>query len=114
VLVTKNKEGSFKIQGDISKLKKGFKVKVTGHVKGIGDDATMEDNTPQQLAIDLKSFLPEGEQPRKVSTIGCSSDVCDKGGKSFVSNLKESLLNDSNDIGTGVILVLFSALSYAF
>jgi hypothetical protein len=39
--------------GDISKLKKGFKVKVTGHVKGIGDDATMEDNTPQQLAIDL-------------------------------------------------------------
>jgi hypothetical protein len=60
-------------------VKKGFKVKVTGHVKGIGDDATMEDNTPQQLAIDLKYFLPEGEQPRKVSTIGCSSDVCDKG-----------------------------------
>jgi drug/metabolite transporter (DMT)-like permease len=27
---------------------------------------------------------------------------------------QESLLNDSNDIGTGVILVLFSALSYAF
>jgi hypothetical protein len=82
VLVTKNKEGSFKIQGDISKLKKGFKVKVTGHVKGIGDDATMEDNTPQQLAIDLKSFLPEGEQPRKVSTIGetvggfCDDVVC--------------------------------------
>jgi drug/metabolite transporter (DMT)-like permease len=27
---------------------------------------------------------------------------------------QESLLNDSNDIGTGVILVLLSALSYAF
>lgn len=27
---------------------------------------------------------------------------------------QESLLNDSNDIGTGVTLVLFSALSYAF
>jgi hypothetical protein len=64
-------------------------------VGGFCDDvATMEDNTPQQLAIDLKSFLPEGEQPRKVSTIGCSSDVCDKGGKSFVSNLKESLQNE--------------------
>jgi hypothetical protein len=49
---------------------------------------TMEDNTPQQLAIDLKSFLPEGEQPRKVSTIGCSSDVCDKGGKSLAAQTK--------------------------
>jgi hypothetical protein len=41
---------SFKTQGDISKLKDNYKVKITGHVKDIGDDATMEGNTQQQIA----------------------------------------------------------------
>jgi mannose-6-phosphate isomerase class I len=47
VVVTKNKEGLLKIQGDTSKLKPGYKVKITGHVKGIGDKATMEGNTSE-------------------------------------------------------------------
>jgi hypothetical protein len=47
-LVTKNKDGSFETQGDINKLKDNYKVKITGHVKGIGDDATMEGNTQQR------------------------------------------------------------------
>jgi hypothetical protein len=41
---------SFKTQGDISKLKDNYKVKITGHVKDIGDDATMEGNTVWQRA----------------------------------------------------------------
>jgi hypothetical protein len=28
--------------GDTSKVKDNYKVKIIGHVKGIGDDATME------------------------------------------------------------------------
>jgi hypothetical protein len=59
VLVTKNKDGSFETQGDINKLKDNYKVKITGHVKGIGDDATMEGNTQQKIATDLKTILPE-------------------------------------------------------
>ncbi|CAC9988867.1 hypothetical protein, partial [uncultured Gammaproteobacteria bacterium] len=90
VLVTKNKDGSFETQGDINKLKDNYKVKITGHVKGIGDDATMEGNTQQQIATDLKTILPE-HPPRKVSVTGCHSDKCDDSGTSFVSNLKESL-----------------------
>jgi hypothetical protein len=34
-LVTKNKDGSFVIQGDTSKVKDNYKVKIIGHVKGI-------------------------------------------------------------------------------
>ncbi|WP_257608042.1 C80 family cysteine peptidase, partial [bacterium endosymbiont of Bathymodiolus sp. 5 South] len=90
VLVTKNKDGSFETQGDINKLKDNYKVKITGHVKDIGDDATMEGNTQQQIATDLKTILPE-HPPRKVSVTGCHSDKCDDSGTSFVSNLKESL-----------------------
>jgi hypothetical protein len=45
--------GSFATQGDINKLKDNYKVKITGHVKGIGDDATMEGNTQQKIATDL-------------------------------------------------------------
>jgi hypothetical protein len=71
-LVTKN-QGEFKIQGNINNLKKGFKVKITGHVQGIGANATMEGNTPQQLATDLESLFHEGEQPSKVSAMGCHS-----------------------------------------
>jgi hypothetical protein len=47
-------------------FKDNYKVKITGHVKGIGDDATMEGNTQQQIATDLKTILPE-HSPRKVS-----------------------------------------------
>jgi hypothetical protein len=53
VLVTKNKDGSFATQGDINKLKDNYKVKITGHVKGIGDDATMEGNTQQKIFLVL-------------------------------------------------------------
>jgi hypothetical protein len=50
-MVTKNKDGSFATQGDINKLKDNYKVKITGHVKGIGDDATMEGNTQQNTEM---------------------------------------------------------------
>ncbi|CAC9432907.1 hypothetical protein, partial [uncultured Gammaproteobacteria bacterium] len=91
VVVTKNKEGLLKIQGDTSKLKPGYKVKITGHIKGIGDKATMEGNTSEQLSEDLVTILPEGNSPRKVSVVGCGSGKCDKNNNSFASNLQKNL-----------------------
>jgi hypothetical protein len=41
VVVTKNKKGLLKIQGDTNKLKEGYKVKITGHIKGKGNGATL-------------------------------------------------------------------------
>jgi hypothetical protein len=49
---------------------------------GIGDDATMEGNTQQKIATDLKTILPE-HPPRKVSVTGCHSDKCGNNGNSF-------------------------------
>jgi hypothetical protein len=74
-----------------NKLKEGYKVKITGHIKGKGNGATMEGNTPKQLSEDLVTVLPKGNSPRKVSVIGCRSSKCDNGNRSFVSNLQESL-----------------------
>ncbi len=91
VVVTKNKEGLLKIQGDTSKLKPGYKVKITGHVKGIGDKATMEGNTSEQLSEDLVTILPKGNSPRKVSVVGCGSGKCDENNNSFASNLEKNL-----------------------
>jgi hypothetical protein len=56
-LVTKNKDGSFVIQGDTSKVKDNYKVKIIGHVKGIGDDATMEGNTQQKILFPSSCYL---------------------------------------------------------
>ena len=89
VVVTKNKEGLLKIQGDTNKLKPGYKVKITGHVKGIGDKATMEGNTSEQLSEDQVTILPKGNSPRKVSVVGCGSGKCDENNNSFASNLEK-------------------------
>jgi hypothetical protein len=91
VVVTKNKKGLLKIQGDTNKLKPGYKVKITGHVKGIGDKATMEGNTSEQLSEDLVTILPKGNSPRKVSVVGCGSGKCDENNNSFASNLEKNL-----------------------
>jgi hypothetical protein len=70
-----------------------YKVKITGHVKGIGDNATMEGNTSKQLSEDLAIILSNSKdkQASKVSVVGCGSSQCDKGNNSFVSNLEKDL-----------------------
>jgi hypothetical protein len=82
MVVEKDKEGFLKPQNNTntSELKEGYKVKIIGHVKGIGDKATMEGNTPEQLSKDLATILPKGTSPRKVSVVGCGSGKCDEGG----------------------------------
>jgi hypothetical protein len=48
-----------------------LKVKITGHVKGIGDNATMEGNTSKQLSEDLAIILSNSKdkQASKVSVV---------------------------------------------
>jgi hypothetical protein len=42
---------NLKIQGDTNKLKEGYKVKITGHIKGKGNGATMEGNSRSEEAL---------------------------------------------------------------